>query len=75
MFVKPLQGRGKQAQEQRARLGTAQSDIDTNTIASTHNGSRKPSTHMDLDDENSEPEVMQLDVDDEIDEEFKEGSQ
>jgi hypothetical protein len=30
---------------------------------------------MDLDDENSEPEVMQLDVDDEIDEEFKEGSQ
>jgi hypothetical protein len=30
---------------------------------------------MDLEDENSEPEVMQLDVDDEIDEEFKEGSQ
>ena len=70
MFVKPLAGRNKNAQLQKKRL----SSEDNHTVASTnHERSRKQSSVAEEeDDQNSETEY--IDVEDEIEEEFKEGS-
>lgn len=68
MFVKPLAGKGRITEEQRQRL-----ESETATIASTHNESRKESTHQDEDHDLSENEFV--DVEEEVDEEFKEGTQ
>ena len=75
MFVKPLAGKGKAAQDQRQRLGTAASDAESHTVASTRNGSRKASTLNEEEvGESSEAEKeQQEEIDDEVDEEFKEG--
>lgn len=74
MFVKPLTGKGKSAQEQRQRLGT--SDTEILTVASTKNGSRKASTlnEDDLEESSEEETTQQVDIEDEPDEEFKEGA-
>jgi len=73
IFIKPLGGRTKTADNQRRRLGTSdRSDIETNTVASTKNESRKTSTNID---EESEEDQEYVDIEDDIEEEFKEGGQ
>lgn len=75
MFVKPLAGKAKQAQDQRKRLG---SEVEARTVASTTvNGSRKASTlnEEELSEISEEERENLANSDSEMDEEYKEGGQ
>lgn len=75
MFVKPLAGRSKAAQDQKQRLS---SEVESQTVASTKQASRKASTANEEDSagaSDDEEDLGEFEADDEIDEEFKEGGQ
>ena len=75
MFVKPLAGRSKAAQDQKQRL----SEVESQTVASTKNASRKASTANEEESvvpSDEDEDLGEFEADDEmIDEEFKEGGQ